>query len=228
MIRKKILALLLVCFILTSFMLAGCTSKAPQQSAETTEQDTEAKQEDTGEWKPEYPVQMIAPFAAGGAVDLMLRAIQPHMEKALGTPVAVINMPGGSASVATEHVYNGKKDGYTALGISTEIATMGTMGHSELTVKNWNIIGVIGAVPNVFVVNKNSPINTLDDLISKMKEGRVTMSCIGLGCPWSRGGLMLADYIGSDNPEFVPCGGGFPAAQAALKGEVDVGSCGLP
>lgn len=213
MLKNKTLALFLVVSVLFSFVLIGCAPKATEVSTE---------------WTPKHPIQIVAPFAAGGAIDLMSRAIQPHLEKKLGTPVAVINMPGGSASVGTEHVYNGKKDGYMSLGISTEIATMGVMGHSKLTVKNWNIIGVTCAVPNVFVVKKDSPIKTLDDLIKKMKEGRVTMSVIAQGCPWSRGGMLLSQLIGSDYPEFVPCGGGFPSAQAALKGEVDVGSCGLP
>lgn len=215
MLKRKTLAVLLVLSLMVTILAVGCAPKEKEAAADAA-------------WVPGHPIQIVAPFAAGGAIDLMSRAIQPHMEKQLGVPIAVVNMPGGSASIGTEFIYNGKKDGYSALAISTEIATMGTMGHSKLTVDNWNIIGVTCAVPNVFVVKKDSPIKTLDDLVAKMKAGRVTMSVIAQGCPWSRGGMLLAQLAGTDNPEFVPCGGGFPSAQAALKGEVDVGSCGLP
>ncbi len=40
---------------------------------------------------PSRPVQLVAPFDAGGGLDLHARALAPALEAALGQPVVVVN-----------------------------------------------------------------------------------------------------------------------------------------
>src|SRR6056297_1795263 len=74
------------------------------------------------EWEPKRTIKFVVPYAAGGGIDRITRALQPHLEEYLGVPIAVVNMPGGSTVVAYEHVFNSRKDGYTVLSTSPEIA----------------------------------------------------------------------------------------------------------
>jgi len=213
MYNKKAIALLLICLMVAVFAFSGCAKKE-----EVAEQE---------EWKPDSPIQFIVPYAAGGAIDRVTRALQPHLEEYLGVPVAVVNMPGGSTVIAYEHVYNSKKDGHTVLCLSPESGTMAAMGHSELTPDNWIALGITASFANNFVVHPDSPYKTLDDLIEAMKAGKVTAGCAANGGAWSQGAMLMADLTGANDPEFVPQGGGFVAAQAAMKKEVDFATCGV-
>jgi len=49
---------------------------------------------------PERPINLIAPFNAGGGTDLLLRGLAPHFAEAIGSEVFVSNMAGGSGTVA--------------------------------------------------------------------------------------------------------------------------------
>lgn len=66
---------------------------------------------------PERPVTLIAPFPAGGAVDIVARglaeAVKPHLPK----PVVGVNRPGGAGTIGISEVVQAEPDGYaTGLG----------------------------------------------------------------------------------------------------------------
>ena len=60
---------------------------------------------------PEKPVTMIAPFPAGGSVDLVARAVAREMGEAWKQPVIVSNRPGASGTIGTEAVVRSAPDG---------------------------------------------------------------------------------------------------------------------
>ena len=62
---------------------------------------------------PSRPVNMVIPFPPGGNTDLMARALQPELAKALGQPVVVINKGGAGGTIGNIEVANAKPDGYT-------------------------------------------------------------------------------------------------------------------
>ena len=62
---------------------------------------------------PDRPVQVIIPFDAGGNTDLMARALQEEMARALGQPLVPINKPGAAATLGTGEIARAKSDGYT-------------------------------------------------------------------------------------------------------------------
>src|ERR687886_537906 len=61
------------------------------------------------------PIRMIVPFAAGGANDLIARALQKPLGDALGASVVVINQPGGSTKIAVQELLRAPPDGNTLL-----------------------------------------------------------------------------------------------------------------
>jgi tripartite-type tricarboxylate transporter receptor subunit TctC len=211
MFKKNGLLMLTAVMLIAGLMLAGCS---PKDVAEPEE------------WNPDRPIKVVVPFAAGGAIDRTSRALQPHLEQYLGVSIAVTNYK--ETISAYDEVFNSPKDGYTVLCISPEIATMAVMGRGDMTVDDWIPIGFTTAFANIFVVHPDSPIKDLNDLIDALAENGLTCGHAAYGGAWQQGVMLFTGLAGIPNPEFVPQGGGFLAAQAAMKKEVDFAACGIP
>ena len=54
-------------------------------------------------WKPDKPITIIVPWAAGGSTDQVTRVTAAEIEKALGQKVVVVNQPGASGSIGTRN-----------------------------------------------------------------------------------------------------------------------------
>jgi hypothetical protein len=52
---------------------------------------------------PNRPITMIVPWAAGGGTDILVRALTPAMEQAIGQPVNVINRTGSARRLYHRH-----------------------------------------------------------------------------------------------------------------------------
>lgn len=177
---------------------------------------------------PSRSILMIVPFGPGGATDLMARKAQPMMEKTLGQPIAVQNMPGGATAIGQQYVQDAKHDGYTVLALPTDITSVAIMGQSKLTYKDWAFVGVAAAVPSAFVVHPDSRFKSIEDLVAVMKTTKLTCAVADSGCAWTRAVGLFCKELNLIVPQFVPSGGGHNAAVSAMKKEVDFAACGLP
>jgi tripartite-type tricarboxylate transporter receptor subunit TctC len=65
------------------------------------------------QWKPTRPINLIVPWAAGGATDQVTRVTAAELEKVLGQTIVVINQPGASGAIGTKSALDAAKDGYT-------------------------------------------------------------------------------------------------------------------
>src|SRR5690349_7429360 len=64
---------------------------------------------------PSKPVRILVGYAAGGGNDIIVRVMQPEMQKGLGQPVVVENMPGAQGIIAAEAAAKAAPDGYTLM-----------------------------------------------------------------------------------------------------------------
>ena len=64
---------------------------------------------------PERELTGVIMWGAGGATDVVARAVTPHAEAALGKKIVLVNKPGGTGAIATNFVINAPADGYTLL-----------------------------------------------------------------------------------------------------------------
>jgi len=113
-------------------------------------------------------ISYIVPFDAGGAADLVARAIAPGIEKELGTPVQIVNKPGAGSQVGVTELARSKPDGYT-VGVANIPTTITTYLDSERKAiyKRDSFITVAGYAvdPDVLVVKADSPFKSAKDLI---------------------------------------------------------------
>ena len=59
------------------------------------------------------PIRWVVPYAPGGGVDVLTRALAREVSQDLNVTVIVQNIPGGGARIGTSYVYRGKPDGHT-------------------------------------------------------------------------------------------------------------------
>ena len=73
---------------------------------------------------PTKEVQIIIPWAAGGATDLIFRALAATTGKYLGKAVVVVNRPGGGSAVGYTEGAQAKPDGYTLTSAVTPLTIL--------------------------------------------------------------------------------------------------------
>ncbi|MCX7141781.1 MAG: tripartite tricarboxylate transporter substrate binding protein [Proteobacteria bacterium] len=120
---------------------------------------------------PNKPIRIVVPFAAGGAVDVVARAVGQRMSEQMGNPVIIENKPGASANLGAELVAKAQPDGYTVLMGANGLATNMTLFNNLTfdTMKDFAPVGRVGYAPLVLVVEAASPAKSLKDLVAQAK-----------------------------------------------------------
>lgn len=139
--------------------------------------------EQTSQGYPKKTITMIVPYGAGGTTDISGRQLAMQLEKHLGKSITVINQGGASGSIGARTVLDAKSDGYTVLFTAESLGTQRVMGLSEMSYDDFTPIMVAVNDPKVIVVHKDSPYQTLQDLVNDIKSrpGKVKMSYTGPG-----------------------------------------------
>ena len=174
----------------------------------------------TAEWKPDRPINIIVPWAAGGSTDQVTRVVAPILEEALGQPVVVVNQPGASGATGTAEALAAPRDGYTwTANAVANNATYAITGLVENTsIDDYRIYLHVANVP-VVSVNADAPYQTMDDFLAAMKSSDIpTVATAGVN---SSGGMALAalQESGGGEGRAIAYDGGAPAAVAAAGGE---------
>ena len=134
---------------------------------------------------PSKPIKLIAPVAAGGGLDNLARKVADRLSKNLGQTIIVDNMGGGGGAIASQVTAKSAPDGYTLM-----IAYVGTHGTNpavrKLTydaIKDFTPVGMIGATPNVLIINPALPIKNLKEFIdyAKKNPAKLTYGTSGPG-----------------------------------------------
>lgn len=122
---------------------------------------------------PNKPIRYIVPVAAGGGSDLVARTTTEAWSRALGQSFVVENIGGGGGAIACQTTAKAPPDGYTLL--QGYVATHGTSPatRSKLpydAIRDFTPVGMIGATPNVLVVNAEVPANTIAEFMAYLRS----------------------------------------------------------
>src|SRR3954466_2145527 len=121
---------------------------------------------------PTKSIRYIVPVAAGGGNDMIARVVTERWGAMLGQAFVVDNQSGGGGVVASTMTARAAPDGYTLMQgyVATHGTTPATRKISYDAVKQFTPIGMIGATPNVLVVNANVPARTVKEFIDYVKR----------------------------------------------------------
>jgi len=174
-------------------------------------------------WKPEKPITIIVPWAAGGSTDQVTRVTAAEIEKALGQKVVVVNQPGASGSIGTKNAMEAAKDGYTwTAGAAQDLGTYQTLGMLDTKIGDWALFLNVANVSTI-AVNPNTPYKTAAELIEAMKAkpGQVSVATAGVNSSGHSAMEAIARATGVKY-KHVTYDGGNPAVVSTVAGETDV------
>jgi tripartite-type tricarboxylate transporter receptor subunit TctC len=120
---------------------------------------------------PTRPINLIVPYGPGGGVGINARALQPYLEKQLDQTIIVDFKPGAGGIMGFTLGAHARPDGYTLTMVTSSItAAPWLLQHIDYTPEDYSYIGQVTFVPNMIIVNAESPYHTLADLIAAMKR----------------------------------------------------------
>ena len=178
---------------------------------------------------PDRPISVMVSYGAGGATDFQARIVtmMSGEEDFLGQPMVIINKPGAGGRVgwnwlATE----AEADGYT-LGVYNipHFIAQSIEGGVKYSADSFEPIANWGTDPAVVIVPKDSPYNTIQELIefAKANPGKVTLSGAGLFVGHHIAALQI-EKAADVKLAYIPTkGGGAAAMKAVIAGEVTGG-----
>jgi tripartite-type tricarboxylate transporter receptor subunit TctC len=171
---------------------------------------------------PSKPIHLVVGYSAGGAVDIIARAIGQHLQSSLGQPVIVENKPGGGTNIATKGVIDSAPDGYTlmlaanALAANVSLFQPAPYGLDRLTP-----IASVGRVPVVLAANARSPITSIKSLVA---ESKAKPDSINFGTPGNGStphlAIELFERAAGIRLTHVPYKGGAQAINDAIAGHI--------
>ena len=173
---------------------------------------------------PSRPVTIVVPFPAGGALDIVARALAEEMRKHLGQPVIVDNRPGAGGTVGSGLVARAAPDGYTVLlgSVATHAIAPGLYRNlSYDALKDFAPITQLTAAPLLVASSATLNAATLSDLMTAVRAqpGKLNYASTGNGTAVHLAGEMLKSAANLDVVH-VPYKGGAEAITALVKGEV--------
>jgi tripartite-type tricarboxylate transporter receptor subunit TctC len=135
---------------------------------------------------PTKPVRIVAPFGAGGLVDVLSRAVGEKLRASLGQPIIVDNRPGSGGNIGADIVAKAEPDGYTLLMSSAGILSINEALYPKMSFNPQTAFAPITLVAEMnmlAVVNSGSPIKTAGDLIAAARKepGKLNFGSPGNG-----------------------------------------------
>ena len=174
-------------------------------------------------WKPDKPITVIVPWAAGGSTDQVIRVTAGELEKSLGQKIVVVNQPGASGSIGTKNALGANPDGYTwTSGAAKDLGTYAVSGLLDTKVADWRLYLAVVNV-SVLGVNPNSPYKTAADVVNAMKAkpGQVAVATAGVNSSGHSAVESFTKALGLTY-KHVTYDGGNPAVNATVAGETEI------
>lgn len=173
---------------------------------------------------PNRPIRLLVPYAAGGTTDLMARALQDPLQKALGQPLLIDNKPGASGTIAAREAAKAKADGYTLFFVNSGNVAVTPMVQKDAGydgAKDFTPIALVSAAPLFVVVNHELPVNDLKSFIeyAKKQPKPLAYASAGVGSFGQLSTELFAKTAGIKLTH-VPYKGQAPTTNAVVSGEV--------
>ena len=174
---------------------------------------------------PEKPIRIVVTFAAGGASDIVARAISDPLSRALGQPVIVDNKPGAGGTLGGLDVARAPADGYTLMLSNSTPTSIGPFTVPKPPydpVKQFTHVAMLGVAPVLIMANPKSGPAALKDLPAAAAGPGYAF---GSGGPGSIGHIVgeMTKSAMKLSMTHVPYRGGAPMTTDLIAGTIPVG-----
>ena len=172
---------------------------------------------------PDKPITMIAPFPAGGSVDLIARALAQQMSELWKQPVVVSNRPGAGGNIGAEAVARASPDGYTLLMGTTALSSSPAL-YAKLSydlLRDLAPVSLVVTMSNVLAVHPALPARSVRELVAlaKARPGMLSSASAGVGSS-NHLALVLFTTMTGVKIEHIPYKGAAPAVADVMGGHV--------
>ena len=181
---------------------------------------------------PARTVRLIAPFAPGGATDVLARLVAQKLSERWGQSIIVDNRPGAGGNIGAEHAARSAPDGYTLLVAGAPHAINMTLFRKLSYDLARDLAGLnrIATYSSALVVHPSLPVKSVKDLIAlaKKRPGELNFGSAGPGSP-NRLAIELFMTMAGVKMVHIPYKGGSGQMVGDLvAGQVQLASMGLP
>jgi len=175
---------------------------------------------------PSRPVTIVVPFAAGGGSDLLARLVAQKLEEKFGKPFIIENRPGAGTTLAAMQAVRSTPDGYTLMQATSTTMAINVSMQKKMPyepLKDLVPVALLSSSPFFLVVNSNSPVKTVADLIALAKSKPNGLN-YGSGGPGSMHHLSteLLQSLAGIEMTHVPYKATPPAMNDLLAGHIQV------
>jgi tripartite-type tricarboxylate transporter receptor subunit TctC len=175
-----------------------------------------------------YPtriVKFIVPFPPGGINDVLARIVADKLQAKWGQPVVIENKTGAGGNIGADLAAQAVPDGYTLFVAPPGPLAINQTLYKQLSYKPEEFVPItgIGKVPNLYIVRKDLPVNSVKELIAYVKAnpGKVVFGSQGNGATPHLTANMFMNLTGTKMIH-VPYRGETLVLQDMLGGHVDL------
>jgi tripartite-type tricarboxylate transporter receptor subunit TctC len=175
---------------------------------------------------PERVVKIILPYPPGGGGDVVVRTLQPAVEKRLGQSIVVDYRPGAAGNIGMAEVAKVQADGYTLVVGPTNNFVINqylftSMGFDPLSA--FVPVSMLVENPYFVTVSAATPANTFAEFAAhaRANRGKLNFGSPGNATVPHLSGLMLSEHLGASMVH-VPYKGAQPGLQALMANDVQM------
>jgi tripartite-type tricarboxylate transporter receptor subunit TctC len=166
---------------------------------------------------PSKPMRIVAPYAAGGAADLMSRYLCERFPHALGQPCVVENRTGAGGIIGIDNVAKSEPDGHSLVVVPNNVAIIPSL-YAKVpydTLKDLAPIALVAGTPVMIGAHPDFPARSFQELIAyaRANDGKVNFTSCGMASPQHLAGELLASQGGFKwtHVPYKGCGDGLTA-----------------
>ena len=180
----------------------------------------------SGATYPSRAIRMIVPFPAGGATDILARALSQKLGEKIGQVVIVDNRPGAGGTIGADAASKSPADGYTLLLATSSTHSIGPAINPRIPYnveKDFTPIAYVASSPNIVLVPNTSPAKTMREFIdyARKNPGRLNYASSGNGTVVH----LTTEYFKAQSDTFIlhiPYRGTALAMPDLISGKLDV------
>lgn len=175
--------------------------------------------------------RLVLPHAVGSGVDVIARAMQGGLAKALGTSIVVDNQPGAGGIVGLQQLARATPDGHTVSLVSNNVVIIPSV-YKSLPFQmpgDFTPVAVCGTTPMVLVMHPRWQVSDAQGLLAllKSKPGELTYGSGGNGTILHLAAELLLDETGT-RARHIPYKGVGPMVTDLVGGQIDFAVIALP